>query len=336
MRTIESKKLNTKSKGGKMPKILYTEFVGVDVSKEKLDVYETKNKQYFTVENNKEGIRSLFNKIECVSTQLVLIDLTGKLEQTAVKEFALRGYKVHRAEGRKVREFAKSFGQKAKTDKIDAKMLTVYGASMCMQKNLRLYQQDNSEQLKELISRREDLKEMLQKERNRNGRFTDKAAKDSIKETIKVLQKQLTTIEDEIDQRIINDKELNAKAKVIKSVKSIGKKTTMSLLAAMPELGKANRREIAALAGLAPYANESGKTSKKRKTTVGRPLVKQMLFMCALTAIKSYPLMKSFYEKLLANRKPKMVAIVAVMRKLLVILNNCCKQFYLAKSYATA
>jgi transposase len=101
----------------------------------------------------------------------------------------------------------------------------------------------------------------------------------------------------------------------------------------MPELGKANRREIAALAGLAPYANDSGKTSKRRRTSAARPLVKRMLFMCAMGAVRNNKNLKAFYEKLTNNGKPKMVAIVAVMRKLLIIINNCCKQYYLDKAY---
>jgi transposase len=319
-----------------MPKGLYTEFVGIDVSKDKLDIYETKNKRYMSVENNKEGIGRMCKDIESNEKQLVLIDLTGGYEQEVVNEMIKEGYKVHRAEGRKVREFTRSFGQKAKTDKIDAKMLTVYGASMCMQKDLKLYEQDNGEQLKELVSRREDLKEMLQKERNRQGHFLDRVAKHSIKTIIKALEEQLKSIEEEIKDRMNKDEELKDKAKAIQRVKSVGEKTAMTLLAVMPELGKANRREIAALAGLAPYANESGKTNKKRKTSVGRPLVKRMLFMCALVAIRNNPSMKSFYEKLTKNGKLKMVAIVAVMRKLLVIINNSCKQFYLENSYSNA
>jgi transposase len=110
----------------------------------------------------------------------------------------------------------------------------------------------------------------------------------------------------------------------------------MTLLAVMPELGKANRREITALAGLAPYANDSGKTSKRRRTSAGQPLVKRMLFMCAMVAIRNNKALKTFYEKLTKNSKLKMVAIVAVMRKLLVIINNCCKQFYLDNTYTNA
>jgi len=308
-----------------MPNVLYTEFVGIDVSKLKLDVYDTKNNKYFSVSNDKSGIKSLLKQIKPAACQLVLIDLTGGYEAQVTKAFALNGYNVHKAEGRKVRQFIRSFGQKAKNDKIDAKMLTVYGAKM--QETLRLHQhQDN--QLQELVSRREDIKAMLKQERCRKERFTDIAARRSLSKVIGVLQEQLEAIEQEIKERTNKDEELKEKAKVIKSVKSVGEKTTMTLLASMPELGKANRRQIAALAGLAPYANDSGQTSFKRRTTAGRPVVKQMLFMCAMVAIKNNKDLKAFYERLVSNGKMKMVAIVAVMRKLLIIINHRCKLFY--------
>jgi len=316
-----------------MPNALYTEFVGIDVSKLKLDVYDAKSNKYFAVSNDTNGIKSLLKQIKPNNSQLVLIDLTGNYEAKVVKEFATNGYNVHRAEGSKVRNFIKSYGQKAKNDKIDAKMLTVYGAKM--QETLRLYQhQDNK--LQELVSRREDLKAMLKQEHCRKERFYDPAAKRSLEKVITVLKEQLKAIEEEIKERIKKDEELKEKAKAIKSVKSVGEITAMTLLAAMPELGKANRRQIAALAGLAPYPNDSGQTSFKRRTCAGRPVVKQMLFMCALVAIKSNQELKAFYERLKANNKITMVAIVAVMRKLLVIINNRCKAFYVQRAVTFA
>jgi transposase len=311
---------------------LYANFIGIDVSKLKLDVYEAKSKKYLTVTNDKAGIKKVLESIKPSCDTLVLVDLTGGYESLTVNELFAKGFNVHRAQGRKVREFIKSYGQKAKTDKIDAKMLTVYGEKM--QETLRLHQQQNN-QLQELISRREDIKEMLIKEKNRKEHFNDQAAKHSINEVLKVLQKQLEAIEQEIKDRIDKDQELKEKAKVISSVKSVGEKTTMTLLAALPELGHANRREIAALAGLAPYANDSGSSSKRRRTSVGRPVVKRLLFMCAMVAIINNPALKAFYAKLLANGKMKMVAIVAVMRKLLVIINNRCKDFYFQRTLSS-
>lgn len=157
----------------------------------------------------------------------------------------------------KVAKFS-SYGQNAKSDIIDAKMLNIYGQKM--QESLRLHQPSNN-QLQELISRQQDIKDMLQKENNRKEHFTDKSAKCSIDYIIKALQKQLLSIEHEINKRIDNDLELKLKSKAISCVKSIGQKTTMTLLAALPELGLINRRQIAALAGLTPFAKDSGSSS---------------------------------------------------------------------------
>jgi transposase len=313
---------------------LYTEFIGIDVSKNTLDLYETKTSKTYCVPNDTKSIKSLLKKFKPSSKLLVLIDLTGGYESNIVNQFYEKGYNVHRTQGRKVRQFASSFGQKAKTDSIDAKMLTIYGEKM--QETLRLYSTDSNQILKELISRREDLKAMLQKENNRQTHFNDKITKNSIKKTINFLKEQIETIEKEIKERIKSNSELKEKAKVISSVKSVGIKTTMSLLAMLPELGKANRREIAALVGVAPYANDSGTLNKKRHTGLGRPVVKQMLFMCAMVAIKRNSVLKAFYEKLCSNGKQKMVALVAVMRKLLIIINNRCKDFYLQRTFTNA
>jgi transposase len=314
-------------------KTLYAEFVGIDVSKSKLDVYETKSKTSFCVSNDKEGLKRLLSKIVPNENLLVLIDLTGGYEMLAVKECVAKGYNVHRAQGRKVKKFIELYGQKAKTDKIDSKMLTVYGAKM--QERLRLYQARDTK-LQELVSRRQDIMDMLQKENCRKEHFIDKVAQSSVDEIINVLQRQLKVIEQEIRDFIDKDKELKEKAEVIKSVKSVGDVTAMTLLTLFPELGKINRKKAAALAGLAPYANDSGKNSKKRKTSIGRPLVKRALFMCALVAIKHNSILSSFYKRLRERGKIKMIAIVAVMRKLLVFINNRCKEFYFKRAICIA
>jgi transposase len=309
---------------------LYVDFIGIDVSKNKLDVYDTKTKKTYCVNNDAKGIKELLENFKLNQDLLVLIDLTGGYEAEVVKQFHKKGYNVHRTQGRKVRQFILSFGQKAKTDKIDAKMLTIYGGKM--QETLRLYGIGSNETLKELISRREDLKDMLQKENNRKERFDEKVTL----RTIEFLKEQISSIEEEIKEGIKNDPELKAKAKAISSVNSVGEKTTMSLLAALPELGKANRREIAALVGVAPFANDSGTIKKRRRTTAGRSVAKRMLFMCAMSAIRSNSVLKAFYEKIYSKRKIKMIALVAVMRKLLIIINNRCKDFYAQHNFTNA
>lgn len=313
-----------------MPNSIYSHFVGIDVSKSNLDVFVSMTNSFFSFPNDPSGFNLLLKSISPSNDTLVLVDLTGGYENLLVNYLFSNGFNVHRAQGRKVRLFISSYGQNAKSDKIDAKMLTIYGQKM--QESLRLHQPSNN-QLQELISRHQDIKDMLQKENNRKEHFNDKSAKRSIDYIIKALQKQLDSIEQEINKRINNSQELKQKAKAISSVKSVGQKTTMTLLAALPELGLINRRQIAALAGLAPFANDSGSCSKRRSTSHGRPLVKRSLFMCALVAIKHNLALKAFYQHLLNHGKVKMIAIVAVMRKLLIIINNRCKAFYAQRSF---
>jgi transposase len=317
-----------------MPKTLYADFVGIDVSKNKLDVYETKSKKTFCVSNDKEGIKRLLSYIKPCVSLLVLIDLTGGYEMEVVKAFVSKGFNVHRLQGRKFKDFRKSYGQYAKTDKIDAKMFTVYGAKM--QETLRLYQLQDT-QLQKLVNRRQDILAMLLEENNRKAQYSsDKKMLMSIEPIISVLKNQLEAIEQQIKEYIDKDEELKEKAKVIDSVKSVGEKTTLTLLALFPELGKINRRQAAALAGLAPYSNDSGTISGRRKTGIGRPLVKRTLFMCVMSAIKHDLALKTFYNKLIKKGKVKMVAIVAVMRKLLIIINNRCKEFYFRRAISNA
>ena len=309
---------------------LYAHFIGVDVSKSKFDVFISNNNSFLSFSNDISGINSFLKSITPSADCLVLVDLTGGYDNLLVNKLISTGFNVHRAQGRKVRLFISSYGQNAKSDKIDAKMLAIYGQKM--QDSLRLHQPSNN-QLQELLSRRHHINDMLHKENNLKEHFHDNSAKRSIDSIIKFLQKQLLSIEHEIYQRINNDNELKDKAKVISSVKSVGKKTTITLLAALPELGLINRRQIAALAGLAPFANDSGSSYKRRTTSHGRPLVKRSLFMCALVAIRHNLALKAFYLHLLNRGKLKMIAIVAVMRKLLIFINNRCKAFYIQRAF---
>ena len=306
--------------------ILYSHFIGIDVSKSIFDVFLSNNNSFLSFSNDISGINSFLNSITPSSDCLVLVDLTGGYYNLLVNKLISKGFNVHRAQGRKVRLFISSYGQNAKSDKIDAKMLAIYGQKM--QDSLLLHQPSNN-QLQELLSRRQDINDMLHKENNRKEHFHDNSAKRSIDSIIKFLQKQLLSIEHEINQRINNDNELKDKAKVISSVKSVGKKTTITLLAALPELGHINRRQIAALTGLAHFANDS---CKRRATSHGRPLVKRSLFMRALVAIRHNLALKAFYLNLLNRGKLKMIAIVAVMRKLFIFINNRSKAFYIQSS----
>ncbi len=304
----------------------FKSFIGIDVSKAKLDIFFAKDKKHMEIENGKTAIKKLIESLEINNETLVIIDLTGGYEAIAVEAFFNASFPVHRAEGRRVKAFIRSFGQLAKTDKIDAQMLALYGEKM--QENLGLYtpNQEEETKIKALVMRLADLKDTLQKEKNRYKAPNNKFVKKSISKHIKWLEKDLLLIEKEVDDEIENNQLLSAKRDVITSEKGVGNKTAAVLIALLPELGKVNRRQIAAIAGVAPYAKDSGTLSGHRFVKGGRKDIKKALFICTLVAIKHNKRLKAFYEKLIAKGKKKMVAITAVMRKLIVILNAKCKE----------
>ena len=309
----------------------FNKFIGIDVSKDKLDIYYSWNYKNEQIKNNKSSIKSFVKYLKVEKQNLlVVIDLTGGYEATAVKYFCKAGFNVHRTEGRKVKNFIRAYGENAKTDKIDAFMLTEYAKSF--QNRLKLYKYNEKEEqetnLANIVRRLSDIEDILQKEKNRFKSPNNDAIVKSIQQMIKILNKQKEQIEQQIQQEIDKDEQLKGKQQAIIAQKGIGIKTSMLLLSLLPELGKLNRREIAALSGVAPYSNDSGTIHGRRNTKTGRKQVKRALFICALVAIKYDIKIKTFYEKLINNGKLKIVAVVACMRKLLVVLNARCKAFY--------
>lgn len=302
-----------------MSEVKIKTFIGIDVSKYKLDIFNSASGEVCTVDNSEAAILKYIKALELSDNLYVVIDLTGGYEALCVKLFYHHGFKVIRAEGRKVKSFARALGINAKTDKIDAQILAQYGEK-CFER-LRLYQYyDNS--LRKLVTRLYDLKYSLQQEKNRlkmpdNIGYVGK----SIQRTIKFLEQEVASLETLIKQKIMADEILSKKYKILTEQKGIGDKVAFILLGLLPELGCLNRRQIAALAGVAPYAKDSGTLSGYRRTRSGRVEVKKALFIAALVAIRYDCKLKQFYESLLERAKPKMVAITAVMRKLVVILN---------------
>lgn len=299
----------------------FNEFIGIDVSKDKLDTYNSKTGELVQVSNTDESIEEFINSLSFSEELLVVVDLTGGYERLCADMFYRAGFYVHRADGKRVKAFLRAMNQKAKTDTIDAGGLAKYGEKM--QEHIELYVPSDNE-LVGPVARLDDLKKLLQMEKNR---FKAPAQKSSILKGIarhiKFLTDEISMLEKEVKQMIASNEEIRKKQKVIMSMKGVGEKTAMALLAYLPELGRVNRRQIAALAGVAPFANDSGKSSGYRTTKGkgGRPQVKRALFMCALVAMQHDAKMKEFYNKLRAKGKKKLVAIVAIIRKMLVALN---------------
>ena len=298
----------------------FNHFLGIDVSKEKLDIYETKTKSYITIPNTQKDLKRFIKTQTQQSDLLVVIDLTGGYEQKAADLFYQAGFCVHRAEGRRVKYFLRAIGQNAKTDKIDAKGLALYGEKT--QERLQLYTPVNG-QLLELSGRLSDLKHMFVQEKNRHqAPKNSPVIRRQIARHLMFLQKEIAALEEELFGLVMQDKELKQKYDVLVSFKGIGATTALSLLAFLPELGVLNRRQIAALSGVAPYAKDSGALSGYRRVGVGRPNVKKALFLSALVAIRYNSQIKRKYEHLTQiAAKKKMVAITACMRKIIITLN---------------
>ena len=308
-----------------MTEIKNKTFIWIDVSKYKLDIFNSLTGEIKTVENSKAGIRQYIRALEFSEELYIIVDLTGGYEALCVNMFYDKGFKVIRAEGRKVKNFARAMGITAKTDNIDAKLLADYGEK-CFER-LRLYTPYNSS-IKKLVMRLCDLKGMAQKEKNRL-KAPDNApiVTRSIQTLLKAYDKEIIKLENHIEEVIESNEVLKRKYKLLLQQKGIGKKVAFILLGLLPELGYLNRRQIAALCGVAPFAKDSGTINGYRRTQSGRPEVKKALFIAALVAIKYDNKYKFIYEQLLERAKPKMVAITAVMRKFITCLNAKSKAF---------
>lgn len=303
--------------------IKFKTFIGIDVSKAKLDIFNSQTGEVRKIENSKPAIRTYIKGLEFSKELLVIIDLTGGYEALCVDMFYQAGFNLIRAEGRKVKAFARAMSIIAKTDRIDAQVLAEYGKKF--QDRLTLYTPVRRD-IKKLVCRLADLKNMLQKEKNHlQAPDCDAYFKAGIRRMITFIEKEIKRLEDKIEQQIQSDKELKQKYEILLSQKGIGKKVAFILIGLLPELGTANRRQIAALAGVAPIARDSGTLSGYRFTRQGRKDVKNALFIAAMVAIRFDPKLAAFYQHLLANAKKKMVALTAVMRKLLIVLNAKCK-----------
>ena len=301
---------------------MFARFIGVDVAKAKVDVFVSDTGEVLQVRNDERSLSRLVRKLDCTDA-LAVIDLTGGYESLCVKAFHAAGVKVHRAEGRKVKAFMRATGRLAKTDAIDARALADYGQRL--QDRLALYAPDENT-VKPYVARLADLKQILRDEKNRlKAPATTPQIRDRIERHIGFLTAEIESLSKELQETVRQNPRLLQKQRALITQAGVGETSANALLAYLPELGTLSRRKIAAIAGLAPYARDSGTLKNARHVTGGRRDVKRTLFICALVAIKNDPEMRAFYEKLIKSGKKKMVAIVAVMRKMIIILNTKCK-----------
>ena len=293
-------------------------FVGIDISKDELEVaiwQEQTTKQYA---NTNKGIEELIEKISKKVIELIVVEATGGYEYQLVVQMLQAGLPVALVNPTRIRRFAQASGKLAKTDKLDAQVLAHFGQAL--KPKVRVLKSELEEQLNLKITRRRQLVQMITAEKNRLGTARG--------ENIESIQCHLEWLETELEQLEAKTADLlqahpgyKKRIKNLKSVPGVGPVTALTLVAQMPELGLVNRQEIAALAGVAPLNRDSGKRKGRRHTFGGRSNVRSTLYMAALSATQHNPVIKEFYERLLANGKEKKVALTACMRKLLTILN---------------
>ena len=297
--------------------------IGIDVSKNSFDVFVHETSLHQKFKMNKAHIRQAICWIKEHKPTLIVLEATGGYERTLVAELAAEKLPVVVSNPRHLRDFAKATGTLAKTDAIDAAVIAHYAAAIMPEVRPLLNKQE--QKLAALTSRRRQLVEARAVEKNHKEHAYLPEISASIETIIQKLTAEIENIEAMITQIISSDPDMQEKIDRISSVPGVGKTTAAVLLADLPELGTLNRRQVAALIGVAPMNRDSGQFRGKRMTGSGRKSVRTALFMATLAVIQFNPKLKAFYKHLVAQGKAKMVALVAVMRKLVIILNTMLK-----------
>lgn len=309
-------------------------YVGVDVAKATMSVSVAGTNTAATYRMDAQGRRRLYAVLARLETPHVVMEATGGYEQTLLAELVGRAIPVSLMNPRQARDFARALGRLAKTDAIDAKVLAQFGEKMQPPENG--VERVRMEPFRRLAARRRQLVEMSVQEKNRLE-HADLFTKKSINAVLRHVEKQLARCDEELDRYFAADPALSEKRDRLCSVPSIAKPTATRLLAVLPELGAASRREIVSLAGLAPRNRDSGAFRGKRMIGGGRAHVRYILYMPTLVAIQHNPEIRRFYQRLLERGKSKMTALTAAMRKLLTILNALIvKQQYWKENLETA
>ena len=293
-------------------------YVGIDVSKDKLDIAVLGNEPMWQVGNTKVGIQKLVHQLQKLSPELIVVEATGGYQRAVVDALFHAGLWVAVVNPMRVRQFARACGLLAKTDRLDAFVLAEFGKRV----QPRRYEgkSEAEKQLSALLVRRKQLEEMLKAEQNRLH-TTSASLKSSVEQVILFLKEQKKRLDEQIQDLLKQQKAWQEQSAILDSAPGVGPVTTATLLAELPELGKMDRKKIAALVGVAPMNYDSGKKRGYRKTKGGRGDVRSVLYMSTLVATRYNPLIQSQYQQLLKRGKLKKVALTACMRKFLTILN---------------
>lgn len=293
-------------------------WVGIDVNKTQLDVAVEPTGTTWSAGNDEDGIAKTVARLQQLPPRLVVVESTGGLERSLLRALDAAGVVFALINPQRAREFARSKGLLAKTDKIDAHLLALFGQAIRPAPTCLPSEQEQL--LSALIDRRRQLVDIRTAEGNRLS-SAHPAVRSSLEQHLQELNEKIDELKQQIEQLVDTQAEFQQKDQILQSVPGVGPLTSAILISDLPELGQLNRKQAAALVGVAPFNNDSGHHRGKRRVKGGRAGVRKMLYMATITATKHNPVIKEFYNRLLKKGKPTKVAIVACMRKLLTILN---------------
>ena len=293
-------------------------YVGIDVSKDRLDIAVLGEERVWQEDNTQEGIARLVQQLAEMQPKLIVVEATGGYQRSVVDALFWAGLAVAVVNPARVRQFARACGLLAKTDKLDAQLLAVFGQRV--QPKRYEGKSEAEKQLSALLVRRKQLEEMLKAEQNRL-RTISPSLRGSVERMIAILKEEKKRLEEQIEQFLKGQKAWQEQREILSSAPGVGKVTSATLLADLPELGKMDRKKIAALVGVAPMNYDSGRKRGYRKTKGGRTEVRSVLYMSTLVATRYNPVIQAQYQQLLKRGKVKKVALTACMRKFLTILN---------------
>ena len=296
-----------------------TTCVGIDVSKDRLDVHLRPSDKSFAVTRDGKGLENLVERLAALDVSMIVLEATGGFETTVAAALASAGLPLSVVNPRQIRDFARALGRLAKTDAIDAKVIALFAERM--KPEARPISSPQAQKLGELFARRRQVVEMIGMEANRKRRVADKRLIKKIERHIGFLEKELADIDADIDADVRATPAWRETEDLLTSVPGVGPVTARTIIADLPELGSLDRRKLAALVGVAPFNRNSGAWRGKRMISGGRTGVRNVMYMAALVAIRWNTTIKATYERLLKNGKPKKLAIVACIRQLLTILN---------------
>ena len=293
--------------------------VGIDVSNKKLDVHVLPQGECFSVSRDAKGIEELIRRVAPLDPAVIAVEATGGFEKIVAAGVAAAMLPLVVVNPAQVRAFANALGRRAKSDPIDAEVIARFVEAT--KPEVRPLPDEETQLLSDLVTRRSQIIQMLVAEKQREQRATNRHVRKSLGRLIRALEKEINSVDEEIDGMLRNSPVWREKEDLLASVPGVGPITTRMLLAEVPELGTLDRRQIASLIGLAPFTRQSGEWRGRSFIGGGRSSVRSVLFMAAMAAKRCNPALRRFYERLVAAGKPKMVALIAVARKLLTILN---------------